>query len=150
MHRFLESYANVLREGNTLYDSKAVRLGSPYLSVFEAVRKWPVLKLRISKEIDIPDAEDGMAKVTSYFGDNPDKPAAGVFTATCRSVAILFQSSGKVVVLDSHSHGKQGALVAFATNIESVLSYLCNKLFRGIDKRGGLLCMVQTVSDTVQ
>jgi hypothetical protein len=130
MQQFLESYANVLRDGNALYVSMAVSFGSPYLSAFEAIRRCTVLRLRMSEEIDIlvADTEDGMARVTSYFDDNADKPAAGVFIAMCRSVAMLFQSSGKVVVSDSHSHGRKGALIVFATDIESALSYLCNKL----------------------
>ena len=39
------------------------------------------------------------------------RPACGVFIANCQSVSVVFGTNDEMAIYDSHSHGRQGALV---------------------------------------
>jgi hypothetical protein len=138
-YNVIDRFVDTIQQGNALYDAYAKPLGSPLLSVYTAIKLCPMLDLTITLrgELAVVDAESCLSKVNGFLHANErddvtsNFPMTAVFVAKGRSVAVIISASS-VAVLDSHSHGQKGSLIALASSLESAVRYLCNRLYGGL------------------
>jgi hypothetical protein len=145
-------FTQIIGNGNHLYDEFALPLGSPFLSVFDALQLCPAPKadLRIASqgEIAVLSTHDCLEKVQKFVTTHDQSALlAAVFVCKGRSITILLNPAGYTILFDSHSHEQREALVAVADSIPSVIRYTCNQLYKGINgRRGADLVFLQLVS----
>ena len=79
-YNVLDHFVDAIRQGNALYDGYAKPLGSPFLSVYDAIKHCPMLDLIITSrgELAVVDAESCLSKVKAFLQANERDDATSI------------------------------------------------------------------------
>ena len=122
---FVYVFIKTIVTGNQLYDKLSRQLSTINLYVQEVVNNLPNLKLKCVAEESHITLQSLQAKLETKAYQNSVSACIAVLPSD-KSLSILFEATGEMWIIDSHSHGNHGPLVAYLpySNVRSVSGYL--------------------------
>jgi len=149
----VEPFVAAIRDGNRRHDESGQR---GLLGIDDTLLISPDMKLQLAPNRDLgffnrSHCEKRLPEFLKKVMVPESTTAAAVFVQTPYSIAVVFVK-GRMVVFDSHAHGKRGALIAVAGDQltpQLAAVYLANYMERHFALRtrvaGSQLCFVELV-----
>ena len=130
---FVYIFMQAITKGNQIYDSLSTKLNIN-LYVQEVVNNLQNLKLKSTHEQSHPTLQSLQCMLEGKASQKV-KSACIIVLPPDKSLSLLFETSGDIWIVDSHSHNVQSAMVVYypysiITSLSRYLDAACNKYWK--------------------